>query len=145
MIQYSGYSGARVSTLRTHLDDVKDFEPDIVILIIGTNDLSDARKSPEAVCAEITDLIDLLLCTVGFVIIAQIFHRTLPTKPTRYPVQLDWFNNRVDEVNHRLQESCTHIYNGRARLWKCKGFWSDSAKALSFCADGCHLSNHGKY
>ena len=42
MIQYSSKRGGTVQKLQTHqLQDVTDFEPDIVFLQIGSNDLCD--------------------------------------------------------------------------------------------------------
>jgi hypothetical protein len=39
LIQFSGFPGATVGKLREQLDVVSDFQPDIVFLLVGTNDL----------------------------------------------------------------------------------------------------------
>lgn len=44
LVQYSGYSGAVVGTLRSNLTDIVDFSPDIVVLLIGTNDLFNSEN-----------------------------------------------------------------------------------------------------
>ena len=57
MIQYSGYPGASVDALiQLGLSDVYDFEPDLVILDIGTNDLS--SSPPEKVANAIVFLVN---------------------------------------------------------------------------------------
>ena len=51
MIQYSGLPGATVDKLKRHgMSGVQDFEPDIVVLEIGTNDLTDTNCTPEKTC-----------------------------------------------------------------------------------------------
>lgn len=76
MIQNSGYPGASVNSLASWgLSAVADFEPDLVILDIGTNGLS--SKSPDAVATAISDLVDDLIDKNGvkFVAVLQILHR----------------------------------------------------------------------
>ena len=59
LIQYSGYPGAKIQDLHRHLDVVKDFAPDLVILVIGTNDLCD--QEPATVLYLLQNLIDRML------------------------------------------------------------------------------------
>ena len=48
MVQYSSLPGATVTAIRKkRLSDVEDFEPDMVILQIGTNDLADDQCTHE--------------------------------------------------------------------------------------------------
>ena len=62
MIRFSGYPCASVKALiQRGLSDVYDFEPDLVILDIGTNDLS--SSPPETVANAIVSLVYSLLCT----------------------------------------------------------------------------------
>lgn len=49
MIQYFGRPGATVSSIRRNLEIVGDFEPSIVILEIGSNDLCDSMTTAEEV------------------------------------------------------------------------------------------------
>ena len=61
MIQFSGYPEASVKALiQQGLSDVYDFEPDLVILKIRTNNLS---STPETVASAIVSLVNSLLCT----------------------------------------------------------------------------------
>ena len=62
MIQFYRYPGASVEALiQRGLSDVYDFEPDLFILDIGTNDLSSSL--PETVANAIVSLVNSLLCT----------------------------------------------------------------------------------
>ena len=138
LVQYSGYSGATVPTLRQHLDAITDFEPEIVVLLIGTNDLYYPDRSPEGVACAVMDLVDTLLyrCGAKYVILFQTFHRTTATRPSRFPVDLEWFNDRVDIFNRLLTSAIPASFAGKACFWRCNGFWSDDAKGLlwGWCA-----------
>ena len=71
MIQFSCYPGASVQALiQRGLPDVYDFEPDLTILDICTNDLS--SSPPETVENAIVSLVNSLLCTT--------YYRNLVTK-----------------------------------------------------------------
>ncbi|KAL4238778.1 hypothetical protein ACF0H5_003485 [Mactra antiquata] len=65
LIQYSGIPGATVEVLRRNLDLVKDFQPDILILLIGTCDIYNRNLSAECVANKIIDFVDYLLFTCG--------------------------------------------------------------------------------
>lgn len=146
LIQYTGFPGASVQSLRDNIEDVLDFQPDIVILCVGTNDIYDARVSPRSVAQAIMDLVDTLLFVhnVSSVIVLQVLHRCRPTGRTRYPVDVDWFNSRVDELNMLLIDGLNTTAHHRSYLWRMKGFWSQDCKARHFAADGCHLSDSGQ-
>ena len=63
MVQYSSLSGTTVTAIREkRLSDVEDFDPDMVILQIGTNDLADDQCTHETLISAITDLVDTLFC-----------------------------------------------------------------------------------
>ena len=122
MIQYSSKRGGTVQKLQTHqLQDVTDFEPDIVFLQIGSNDLFDGANSPESVARSIIDLADKLVSEykVKFVAVMQIFHRLHPSRPVRYPVDPAWYNPRVDSTNLKLSELTNPVHSC---LWRHKGF-----------------------
>ena len=89
MVQYSSFPGATVTAIRKkRLSDVEDFDPDMVILQIGTNDLADDQCTHEILISAITDLVDTLLYTyhVRYVAVLQILHRFPPTVPTKHKV-----------------------------------------------------------
>ncbi|KAH3808203.1 hypothetical protein DPMN_136556 [Dreissena polymorpha] len=56
LVQYSGFSGARVDTLHDRLTVISDFKPEIVVLIIGTNDIYDSSCSIISVANKIENL-----------------------------------------------------------------------------------------
>jgi lysophospholipase L1-like esterase len=146
LVQYSGYSGANIAKLRDNLETIEDFQPHIVIVVIGTNDLYDNSNTPQSVTQQIMDLVDSLLFRydVQKVIICPVLHRIEPTVRTRWPVHVPSFNRRVDETNTLLQQACTQCTHERAIFWRFKGFWSEEAKSQVFAADGVHLSNRGQ-
>lgn len=145
VIQYSGFPGATVDRLHSKLQKILDFNPDIVILVIGTNDLYQPHQSPLSVASAIRDLVDTILYVDGIsqVIVLQTLHRHLPTCQTRYPVDPQWFNTRVDEMNRLLIQWLNSSPNGRTYLWRLKGFWSPDCILSNFAEDGCHLSSRG--
>lgn len=144
LVQYSGFSGANVHTLRDNLSDVTDFNPDIAVLIIGTNDLYSVDTDPMAVTMSILDLVDRLLFMehVQFVIVMQILHRQ-PACKGRYKVDTEWFNSRVDDTNLLLSSKLQQLPHNRATFWRLKGFWSGPAQQEAFVEDGVHLSTVG--
>ncbi|XP_060579506.1 uncharacterized protein LOC132736397 [Ruditapes philippinarum] len=145
LVQYSGYSGAKVETLRRNFTDITDFAPDIVVLLIGTNDLCQPDVDHVSVSAAILDLIDslLFLGNVKRVICCQILHRR-PSQSTHHHVDTTWFNNRVDETNYILSTNIQALPHGRATFWRLKGFWSPEAQSQVFALDGVHLSVMGQ-
>ena len=143
LIQYSGFPGASVDGLHSHLEDVSDFDPDIVFILIGTVDLYCASASPTTVADNLMQLVGKCLdIGVKKVVVLSITHRCEPTIPTRFPVNMDWFNTRVDETNCLISDLLRHT--PKTYFWKLKGFWSESAKAKIFAPDGCHLSSKGQ-
>lgn len=63
MIQYCGIPGANVSTLRQRktLEIVSDFEPEVVVLHIGSNDVCSKLKSEEEIAGSVVALVELLV------------------------------------------------------------------------------------
>lgn len=57
MIQFSGRRGAQVANIRSKLEIISDFAPDIVILQIGSYDLCSAVKAvdPQAMASKVAD------------------------------------------------------------------------------------------
>lgn len=142
LVQYSGYSGAKVETLRRNFTDITDFAPDIVLLLIGTNDLCQPDVDHVSVSASILDLIDSLLF-FGNVKRMICCHRR-PSHSRRHHVDTTWFNNRVDETNYILSPNIQELPHGRATFWRLKGFWSPEAQSQVFALDGVHLSVMGQ-
>ena len=143
MIQYSGISGATVLRLADNLEVVQDFSPDIVFLMVGTNDLFYPHTSPDSLSKEIFRLVEALITSgVRYVIVSQILHR-MDSRFTRFPVDITWFNARVDTTNNLLKDQLSHRYPNKARFWRLKGFWGTSAKQSAIKRDGVHMSDRG--
>ena len=86
MIQFSGKSGANIESLKElQLGDVQDFEPELVILDIGTNDLCLSTCDPVKLASAIVGLVDFLISdfNVKHVVVLQILHRFRPLRPVR--------------------------------------------------------------
>ncbi|KAH3783043.1 hypothetical protein DPMN_160970 [Dreissena polymorpha] len=126
LIQYSGLPGATVHHIRDQLEAVTDFDPHLIFLVIGTHDLSNSENTPETVACSILDLADTLLffCGVTSVVVCHIFHRIPASKPVKYPVDIVWFNDRVNQTNHILREKLHSDHPSKTYFWYCNGFWA---------------------
>ena len=78
MIQFSGKPSATVESLKAcQLADVEYFEPELVILDIGTNELCLATYALSKLASAILSLVDILIedNNIQHVVILQILHR----------------------------------------------------------------------
>ena len=57
LVQYSGYPGANVNRLISNLEVVTDFGPDILVVLVGTNDLYKPDITIEDVASGICQLV----------------------------------------------------------------------------------------
>ena len=72
MIQFSGKSGASVDSLSAcQLRDIDDFEPHLVILDIGTNNLAHPTIDPEQLASAMVQLVNTLIIFNATVTINQ--------------------------------------------------------------------------
>lgn len=144
MIQFAGFPGAVVGTLQTEqcLQYVRDFQPDIVLIFVGTCDIYKSSESPESVATQLYKLVEACRSVTPLrdIIVIQTLHRIPPSIPVKYPVDCHWFNARVDELNHRLHES---LPDHNSKLWRLKGFWSEASQLTVYADDGTHLSPLG--
>lgn len=147
MVQYNGYPGGTIRTVHKHLEVVSDFAPDIVVVLLGTNDIYDANVTIKDVANQFHSLLETLIhgFKVPTVVVCQVLHRTPATVATRYPVNYESFNSRVDQLNILLGQQLPQLLPGRAFLWRMKGFWSPDSKLQYFSPDGCHLSRDGQF
>lgn len=122
MIHFSGKSGANIDTLKElQLGDVQDFEPELVILDIGTNDLCLTTCDPVKLASAIVGLADSLITdfNVKHVVVLQILHRFRPLRPTRRHVNIEQFNSDVDTCNKLLDDELSRKQN--CKFWWHKG------------------------
>ena len=148
MIQYSGKPGATVESLKEcQLSVAEDFEPHLVILDIGTNDLALPLFNPEKLASAIAELAHTLLTVynVRHIVVLQILHRFRSLRPNRRRINIENFNNDVDTCNQLLSEKLSRF--STCQLWWHKGLWGENQRSM-IDADGVHLSKprgHRKY
>lgn len=143
MVQYAGYPGGMVPGIRSgKLETVSDFEPQLIVLDLGTNDLCNPANTPDSVAQSLYILSKHLIHTMGVktIVVMQILHHCRPSRPVRYPVNVEWFNDRVDQTNRLL-----HVLFSKEGLvfWKHKGLWEENALRQAILPDGVHLSAGG--
>lgn len=146
MIQYSDRRGGSLSTFQQHqIESVQDFEPHIVVLQLGSNDLCNGQTSVESFTNNYQSIIKDLLDTykVKRVVVLQILHRLEPSRPVRYYVDPNWYNPRVDEANVTLRQLLKD--NDHAILWNHKGFWDTDYLASALENDGVHIADAAQW
>ena len=120
-----------------------DFLPQIIVLDLGTNDLSNPVNTPESVAHSLYSLGKHILFSFGVkrVIVIQILQRCRPTQLVCYRVDVGWFNERADKANRLLSvllKDCPGLV-----YWKQKGLWQHDALQQAILPDGVHLSFTG--
>ena len=139
LVHLHGIGGRRVAKLRSFdLHVVTSISPDVVILEIGTNDLS--LEPPEVVGSAIEDLVRLLLdsFSVRVVGVCYVIPRCI-SEMSHIPASL--FAQRAQILNHYVSVVLDDIPN--AFDWRHRNF-SHPAKNV-YLADGVHLNPSGQY
>ena len=110
--------------------------PHIIIIEIGSNDLTKIYIDPSKLASEVLTFCQWLLNnSTKFVIVSAVIYRS---KSKMIP--LDEYNARVDEYNYRLSELCNSSPNII--------FWSHPRiqRGMNLLrSDGIHLNNSGNY
>ena len=77
LIQYSGFPGADLNRLRNNIDVIEDFDPDVLFLFAGTNDLFHSEVTPSELAGQIVDFVKSLLFSLKIrkVEVMSITHR----------------------------------------------------------------------
>jgi hypothetical protein len=97
-----GYPGASIDYIKErcwHM--VGSLQPTVVLMQVGSNDLCQLDKSDQEIEHKLIGLVLTLKCCyhVQRVAVLQILHRQWPRRRIRYPVDIPWFNDRVDTLN----------------------------------------------
>lgn len=127
-----GVGGRTVSKLRHYdLKVVADRSPEILILEIGTNDLSSGK--PEIIGSDIEELVTTLLeiPSIRVIGICQVTPRA--NAPT--------FNAKVKILNQYVRVVVDHFSN--VFCWTHQGF--SNPHVHPFLADGVHFNRNGQY
>ena len=128
-----GRTVAKLSSFDLHV--VRSFAPDVVILEIGTNDLS--TLSPEVVGSAIEDLVRLLIdsFSVRVVGVCHVIPRGISQDPSSS------FAHRAHVLNQYVRVVLEHFPN--VFCWGHREF-SHPAKDF-YLQDGVHLNPSGQY
>lgn len=130
-IRMFGVGGRTVEKLRKYdLKSVTSLRPDIVLLEIGTNDLS--TRSPVVVGSEIDDLVNDLLDRFGVKLVG-----VFTIIPRADPV----FNKKVKIVNQYLKVVLGDRHN--VFVWGHRKLLEPQNEVL--LPDGVHLNCYGQY
>lgn len=142
-----GFPGGNLQTMKTRgMKVVHRFNPQIVVLQIGSNDLCNHTNTVQDVARGIIELAITLKFSHGIkkVCILQVLHKVPPKKRTRHQVDITWFNERCDELNRFLGNYFKDNKVENISFWKHQGFWLPSNKRLVYTDDGTHLNeSHG--
>ena len=137
-ITFLGVGGRTVDKLsKFDLHLVRRLQPQIVILEIGSNDLSPPDARPEVVGSKIETLVQRLhaACRVETIVVCQTINRAagLRDPPS--------FNDRVALLNQYLSVVLETL--PFAVFWRHKGLRQPTVRIL--CRDGVHLNSKGQY
>ena len=154
LVQFSGRRGASIPRIRSDLEIVSDFMPDICIIQAGTNYICAKPENAtdteweEWVAGNLFALAQYLVnfYNVKRVVVMQILHRLRPKRRVRHPVDIGWFNDRCDQVNRLLVELVKDERN--IFYWKHKGLFEPEQLSLALDEDGTHpnyVAGYPKY
>lgn len=132
IFKWHGIGGRTVAkTRQLDLGVVRSFAPDIVILQLGTNDLT-ALSAVETGSA-IEDLVRLLYDSYSV--------KRICVCQTIYRENAPLFNNKANTLSKYLRVVLEPI--PYACYWKHRGFWNSKSRFLH--SDGVHLNNLGHF
>jgi lysophospholipase L1-like esterase len=121
---------------------VASLQPAVVLLQVGSNDLCQLDKSVQEIEQKLIGLVlTLKYCyNVQRVAVLQILHRQWPRRRMRYPVDIPWFNDRVDTLNTFLRNYFKEDRVEGVEFWRHSGFRSPVNQELVYTDDGVHLN-----
>lgn len=137
-ISFLGIGGRTVSKmLSLDLDKIKAFQPKVIILELGTNDLCVVGQRPESVGSDIEHLVQVLHdhCGAEFIMVCLVIYRSA------IPPHVPDFSHKVDLLNKYLKVVLEPL--PYAEAWSHRGLQSPSIAVL--CRDGVHGNAAGNY
>ena len=133
-VHWQGVGGRTVPKLvKFDLNVVRQVQPDIVFLQVGTNDLTVKGMTPLTVGSAIEDLVRLLHDSYGVKLVCV--GQTIKRRPVSN------FNNKVQLLAQYLKTVLEPI--PYAIYWSHRGFWRNASCYLSY--DGVHLNGEGHH
>ena len=138
-VKVQGVNGGTVSSMFHRLLDVKNFQPTVVFMQIGSNDIGSSSRTVSDVLLSIEILVDVLLSMgVKCVMIGLLMHREKVL--AKRGLTLVEYNTRVDEMNSGLYALTCTMYP-RMILWIHRGLQLPQIPILR--SDGVHLNEEG--
>ena len=137
-ISFLGIGGRTVSKMLSFdLDKIKAFQPKVIILELGTNDLCVVGQRPESVGSDIEHLVQVLHdhCGAEFIMVCLVIYRSA------IPPHVPDFSHKVDLLNKYLKVVLEPL--PYAEAWSHRGLQSPSIAVL--CRDGVHLNAAGNF
>ena len=137
-VHYKSLSGATVERLRKkhNLDLVNRMQPEILVLEVGTNDLSELDKTPQYVHDQVLELVrELLDCRIRKVVVSQVVMRG---KKGLIGKDQD-YEEKMHAYNHRIEATLKHL--PRTAFWHHRNMWGDIERLVD--TDGTHLNDQG--
>ena len=137
-ISFLGIGGRTVSKILSFdLDKIKAFQPKVIILELGTNDLCVVGQRPESVGSDIEHLVQVLHdhCGAEFIMVCLVIYWSA------IPPHVPDFSHKVDLLNNYLKVVLEPL--PYAEAWSHRGLQSPSIAVL--CRDGVHLNAAGNY
>ena len=137
-ISFLGIGGRTVSKMLSFdLDKIKAFQPKVIILELGTNDLCVVGQRPESVGSDIEHLVQVLHdhCGAEFIMVCLVIYWSA------IPPHVPDFSHKVDLLNKYLKVVLEPL--PYAEAWSHRGLQSPSIAVL--CRDGVHLNAAGNY
>jgi lysophospholipase L1-like esterase len=109
---------------------VGSLQPTVVLLQVGSNDLCQLTKSFQEIEQQLIGLVlTLKYCYhVQRVAVLQILYRQWSRRRIRYPVDIAWFNDRVDTLNTLLRNYFKEDRVEGVQLWRHSGFVAQKIK-----------------
>ena len=100
-----GIPGAYLSGIMQEVDLIQELRPKLVILQIGSNDLSSPTVNPVSLAEEIIQFAQLILdtCNPEKVVVSEIFFRDVQRASRRWQCRPD-YNKAVTTTNNKLRE-----------------------------------------
>ena len=111
--------------------------PRVIILEIGTNDLS--SQPPEVVIGEVLDLVDFLQSVASSTVVG--ICKVLPRRQRGTDLPQEDFNNRVARFNKMLEP----LFDGQLFVFVWEHLEIQPLSRRVLLPDGVHLNPHGQY
>ena len=139
LVFFAGYGGAKIERIHRELEkDVTQFRPHVVILQVGSNDISNQCNDPQILADAIVKLAERVHVQyrVHKVVVSELFFRN------------KWrggnFNGVTQEINCRLRETLpTHSKSAGLSLWRHFGFWDPLVRKTLQHPDLVHFNDEG--